>query len=169
MELVFIIIAFLVIIAGIGGCVLPVIPGPPIAYVGILVLHFGMEDSEFSATYLIIHALVAIAITLLDYVVPVWGTKKFGGTKYGTWGSTIGLIVGAFVLPPAGLALGPFGLITIILGPFAGAVIGELIGGMESSKAMRAGMGAFVGFLAGTLMKLVYCFAVLYAAVTALW
>lgn len=168
MELVFIVIAFLVIIAGIGGCVLPVIPGPPIAYIGLLVLHFGMDNSEFSTTYLVVHALFAIAITVLDYVVPVWGTKKFGGSKYGTWGSTIGLIVGAIVLPAIGLVLGPFGLISIILGPFVGAVVGELIGGMDSSRALRAGVGAFIGFLAGTFMKLVYCFAVLYAAIMAL-
>jgi len=163
MELLLIIVAFLVIIAGIGGCVLPVIPGPPIAFLGLLIMHFGMEESSFGAGSLMIYALLAIVITILDYVVPAWGTKKFGGSKYGTWGSTIGLILGAFVLP-----LGPLGLVSIILGPFVGAVIGERLGGMNSSKAMKAGLGAFVGFLAGTLMKLVYCFAVLFAAIMAL-
>ena len=123
MEWLLIIVAFLVIIAGIGGCVLPVIPGPPIAFIGMLILHFAGESYAFSTTALVIYGLLAIVVTVIDYIVPVWGTKKFGGTKYGTWGSTIGLIVGAIVFPFFGIVLGPFGLLGIILGPFVGAVL----------------------------------------------
>jgi uncharacterized protein YqgC (DUF456 family) len=104
------------------------------------------EQSPFSTKFLIIWAVVVIAVTALDYVVPAYGTKKFGGTKYGIWGCTIGLIVG--------LWMGPIG---IILGPFLGALIGELIGGKSSDIAFKAAVGSFVGFLVGTLLKLITC------------
>jgi len=95
--------------------------------------------------------LFALIVQILDYIVPAWGTKKFGGSKYGTWGSIIGLIAGLFFLP----ALGPFGIITILGGPFLGALIGEKIAGRDSNTATRAAFGSFIGFLAGTFMKLV--------------
>ena len=90
-------------------------------------------------------------VQVLDFVVPAWGTKKFGGSRSGTWGSIIGLITGLFFLP----ALGPFGIFTILGGPFLGAFIGEKIEGKDQDGALRAAFGSFVGFLAGTFMKLV--------------
>lgn len=162
MEWILVVLAALLIIAGIGGCVLPIIPGPPIAFVGMLVLHFSDESRAFGFWTLVVYGLVAIAITVLDYFIPIYGTKKFGGTKYGTRGSIVGLIVGTIVLPVLGIVLGPFGLLGIILGPFAGAVVGEKIGGMENDQALKAGIGSFIGFLAGTLLKLVYCLVILY-------
>lgn len=132
-------------LVGIIGCFLPIIPGPPLSYSGLLVLQF-KEQSPFSTRFLIIWALVVVAVTALDYVVPAYGTKKFGGTKYGIWGCTIGLILGFW--------LGPMG---IILGPFLGALIGELIGGKDSNQALKAAFGSFVGFLVGTLLKLIVC------------
>jgi len=148
MEVLWIIIGLVCVIAGIAGCILPVIPGPPIAYLSLLLLQITERDQRpFSLTFLLIWAGVVIIVTLLDYIVPVWGTKKFGGTKYGTWGSTIGLIVGLFLPQPFG----------ILIGPFAGAVVGELIGGSTSAKALRAGFGSFLGFLTGVLLKLVVC------------
>ena len=168
MEWILVVIAALLIIAGIGGCVLPIIPGPPIAFVGMLVLHFSSESYAFATSTLFVYGLVAIGITVLDYFIPIYGTKKFGGTKYGTRGSMVGLLVGTLVLPVLGLVLGPFGLLGIILGPFAGAVIGEKIGGMENASALKAGVGSFIGFLAGTMLKLVYCFVILYLFITAL-
>lgn len=88
---------------------------------------------------------------MLDYYVPIWGVKKFGGTSYGTWGSTIGLCVGFFVIPAVG----------IFLGAFLGAMIGELIGGMETTKALKAAIGSFLGFLAGIFMKVILCLAMI--------
>jgi uncharacterized protein YqgC (DUF456 family) len=88
-------------------------------------------------------------VQILDYFVPIWGTKKFGGTKYGVWGSIIGLLVGLLFLPP----LGPFGIITILGGPFLGAYIGETMGGSDKKKSLRAAFGTFIGFLAGTFIK----------------
>jgi uncharacterized protein YqgC (DUF456 family) len=135
----------ILMVVGLVGCFLPIIPGPPLSYIGLIVLQF-KEQSPFSTKFLIIWAVVVIAVTALDYVVPAYGTKKFGGTKYGIWGCTIGLIFGFW--------LGPMG---IILGPFLGALIGELIGGKDSNQAFKAALGSFVGFLVGTLLKLIVC------------
>ena len=157
MEWIILLIAAIVIIVGIGGCVLPVIPGPPIAFVGLLITHFTDQEYRFTIATLIIYGVLAAAITVLDFLVPAWGTKKFGGTKYGSWGSTIGLLLVVFFIPIP--FVGP--ILGIIIAPFLGAVIGEKIGGMETNKALKAGFGSFIGFLTGTLLKLVYCFVVL--------
>jgi uncharacterized protein YqgC (DUF456 family) len=133
----------IMMIAGILGCLLPVLPGPPLSFAGLLLLHFTMF-ADFSTTFLITWGCVTILVTVLDYVVPIWGTKKFGGSKYGMWGAGIGLVVGIFFLPPIG----------IIVGPFAGAVIGEAIKGKNATSSFRAGLGSFLGFLAGVGIKL---------------
>ncbi len=132
----------MLILVGIIGCILPVLPGPPISYAGLLLIHLS-EKWQFSSRLLIILALLTIVVTVLDYVIPVWGTKRFGGSKAGIRGSTAGLILGLF--------FAPFGL---IIGPFIGAVIGELIVRNDMSTAIRSGIGSFVGFLMGTGMKL---------------
>ena len=103
-----------------------------------------------------------IGVTALDYVVPIIGTKKFGGTKRGVMGSMIGLVIGVIVLPISGIVIGPFGILGIILGPFIGAYIGESTAGRDSKTAMRAAFGSFIGFLAGTLMKITYTIVVAY-------
>jgi hypothetical protein len=102
---------------------------------------------------LTIWAVIVLIVAILDYVVPIWGTKQFGGTKAGVRGSTIGLIVGILLLPMLGVVLGPFGLFGILGGPFIGAWIGERYAGQSHDKALRAAIGSFIGFLAGTLMK----------------
>jgi uncharacterized protein YqgC (DUF456 family) len=100
--------------------------------------------------------LIMAVILVLDWIVPVYGTKRFGGSKQGIRGSTIGLIIGVFVLPLLGIVIGPFGLLGIILGPFIGAYIGEKSAGKDSNTAFKSAIGSFIGFLAGTLMKLIY-------------
>ena len=144
MEYILIGLGVIFIISGILGCVLPVIPGPPLSYVGLLLLHF-TEKYQFSTRFLIIWAIITAIIYALDYIIPVWGTKKFGGSKRGVWGSIIGLVVGLFFFPPFG----------IIAGPFIGAVVGELTAGKDSGLALKSGFGSFIGFLIGTLLKLV--------------
>lgn len=144
MDYFLIITGAILIIVGIAGCVLPVIPGPPISYVGLLLLHF-TDKYQFTNEFLLIWALVTIAVTLLDYYIPIWGAKKFGASKPGVWGSVIGLILGLLFFPPWG----------IIIGPFIGAVVGELIAGKASGAALKAGLGSFIGFLGGTLLKLI--------------
>ncbi|MHA7109400.1 DUF456 domain-containing protein [Sunxiuqinia elliptica] len=144
MDYVLIAFGILFIISGILGGVLPVLPGPPLSYVGLILLHL-TERYQFSTNFLVIWGIITVVVYLLDYFIPVWGTKKFGGSKRGVWGSIIGLLVGMFLFPPFG----------IIVGPFAGAVLGELSGGKQSKEALRSGFGSFVGFLVGTLLKLI--------------
>ncbi len=133
-------IAFMII--GIIGCLVPVLPGPPLSFIGLLVLHF-TEFAEFRINLLIILGLIAIIVAAFDYVVPIWGTKKFGGTKYGVRGATVGLLIGLFFGPPG-----------IIIGPFIGAVIGELIYKDDLKYAIKAGFGSLIGFMAGIGLKL---------------
>ncbi len=141
MDIILIIIGFVFLVIGIIGCILPGIPGPPLAYVSLIFLEFTSAE-PFDADFMMYWAAIVVVVTLLDYFVPIWGTKQFGGTKYGMWGSIIGLIIGIFT--------GPWG---VVIGSFLGAYIGELIGGMRNEKALRAGLGAFLGFVAGTIMK----------------
>ena len=127
-------------LVGLAGCILPMLPGPPLAWLGMLLLHF-TDRVDFSVTELVVSALVVIATLVLDYFTPMIGAKKFGGGKYGNRGCVIGTIVGMFFLP-----------LGLILGPFLGAVIGELIAGKPFRAALKAGFGSFVGFLFGTLI-----------------
>lgn len=143
METLLIILAFACIIIGIIGSVLPVLPGVPLSYGGILLLHF-TEKVQFSTQFLIFWAVIVIIVQLLDYYVPIWGTKKFGGSKRGIWGCAIGMVVGLF--------FGPWG---IVLGPFVGAIVGELSGGKQTQEAIKAGFGSFMGFLLGIVSKLI--------------
>ncbi|MDY0098882.1 MAG: DUF456 domain-containing protein [Bacteroidales bacterium] len=139
-------LAVVLLLLGIIGCLVPVLPGPPMSFLGLILLHF-TKFADFSSTLLITLAVVTIVVTLLDYVVPVWGTKKFGGSKYGIRGATVGLIIGLF--------LGPLG---IIAGPFIGAFVGELIFKDDIRYALRAGFGSLLGFLTGIGLKLAASF-----------
>jgi len=141
METIFIIIGALLIIAGFIGSFLPVVPGPPLSYLGLLVLQL-TSAHPFSWQFFITWALVVIALMILDNVIPAYGTKKFGGSAYGIWGCMLGMVVGIFFSP-----------IGLIIGPLAGAFIGELVGGKKSDQAMRSAFGSFMGFLASTVLK----------------
>jgi uncharacterized protein YqgC (DUF456 family) len=134
-------------IIGIIGCLVPVLPGPPISFIGLLFLHWS-RFGQFSKSTLVILGAIAVIVTVLDYIVPVWGTKKFGGSKYGTKGATVGLVIGFF--------LGPLG---IILGPLIGAFIGEMIFKDDMSYAFKAGFGSLLGFLTSIGLKLAASFA----------
>ena len=144
MDILLIIIGGILLITGLLGCILPVIPGPPLSYGGVLLLHF-TDYADFSVTFLLVFAIIAIIVTVLDYFIPIWGTRKYGGTKYGMWGATIGIIVGIFFFPPFG----------IIIGPIIGTFIAENIRGYSYKSSMKAAWGAFVGFMLGTGLKLI--------------
>ncbi len=156
MDIFLTILAGLCLLLSVVGNILPGLPGTPLGYVGLLLLQL-TDKVQFSTQFLLIWAAIVVAVQVLDYVVPAWGTKRFGGTKAGVWGSTIGLVVGLF--------MGPWG---IILGPFAGAVIGEMIQGKNTNEALRAGIGSFIGLLAGTIIKMVCCGFMIYYYVEAL-
>jgi uncharacterized protein YqgC (DUF456 family) len=144
MDTFLIITGILLLVAGLAGCVVPALPGPPLSYFALLLLHF-TGKYQFSSKFLIIWLIITTVVVILDYLVPVWGAKKFGASKRGVWGSIIGLLLGLFIFPPFG----------IIVGPFLGAVIGEMSSGKETGKAMKAGFGSFAGLMAGMLLKLI--------------
>jgi uncharacterized protein len=154
MDYVLLILGFICILLGIMGSILPGVPGPPLSYLGLLLIHW-TRFASFSARLLFMLAIMVSIVAVLDYFVPIWGTKVFGGSRAGVRGSTIGLIIGMILLPILGIVLGPFGLVGILGGPFLGAWIGELYSGKNSRLALRAATGSFIGFLAGTLMKIV--------------
>lgn len=144
LDIIFIVIGAVLMLLGIAGAVLPVLPGTVLSYIGFLLLHF-TSVVEFSMPFLVGWAIVVIVLELLDYFVPIWGAKVFGGGKKGAIGCTIGVVLGVFFIPPWGL----------ILFPFLGAVVGELIDDKDFKPAIKAGVGSFVGFMAGTVMQLV--------------
>ena len=160
MDIFLIFLAFVLALVGIAGAIVPGLPGPPISFLGILALHYSSGIS-YTESMLFNFGILAVVITLLDYYVPIYGTKKFGGSRAGVIGSTVGLLFSIFILPFTGIVLGPFGLVGILLGPFVGAWVGETMAGTNRDQAIRAAFGSFISFLAGTLMKLVYAIWVL--------
>ena len=145
MDTVLIVVGIILLIGGIVGCIVPFLPGPLSAYCSLILLQF-TGFHPFTFNFLLIWAIIVLIITLLDYYIPVWGTKRFGGTKGGTYGATVGLLLGLFLSP-----------IGILIGPLLGAFLGEIVNKQNVHTASLSAIGAFVGFLAGTFMKLVIC------------
>ena len=149
MEAILITAGIILIIIGYVSCVLPPLPGPPVAFIALLLLHFQGGDWEMKSWILWTLGIISVAVTILDNFVAIWGTEKFGGTKAGVRGSFIGLFVGIFFLTPF---VGPF---SIAIGPFLGAVAGELLAGSDKNTALKSGVGSFIGFLLGLGMKFI--------------
>ena len=145
MDYALLLISFLLMLVGILGSFLPVLPGPPISWVGLLLLYL-TQAVPMNYMILTITFIVALVVAILDYVIPAQGTKRFGGSKYGIWGTNIGLVVGLLAPIPLGF----------IIGPFLGAFVGELMNdATDSKKALKAATGSIIGFLASTFMKFV--------------
>ena len=131
MDIFLTIVASLFMILGIIGSFLPILPGPITSWLGLFII--------------LITLAIAIFIWLLDYIIPAIGTKRFGGTRYGMIGTTIGLIIGLLAPIPGG----------IIIGPFFGALAGELLNNSDTNTATKAAFGSFIGFLTSTFIKFV--------------
>ena len=157
MDIFLLVIAFLFLVIGIIGCIVPGLPGTPIAYAGLWIAQ-AADRINFNWQVLLVWGIVVVLISVLDYVVPAWGTKHFGGTKWGVWGSTIGVFIGLF-----------FGALGVILGPLVGAILGELISGKQLAQAFKAGWGSFIGILFGTIIKLIACGLMTVALIQAIW
>ena len=142
----------LLLLAGFVGCVLPVLPGPPLSFVAILLIFGaqGWQAETFGVTTVIVLGGAAVLVTILDFVTPLWGAKKYGASRMGIVGSIAGMIAGAIFFPPSGL----------ILVAFVGALAGELIEGKQGSEATRAAWGVFIGTVIGILLKLGVCVAI---------
>lgn len=142
-DIILLIIAILCLIIGTVGTVVPVLPGVPLAWGGLLIGRW-ISFVHTPIWILILTGIVAIVVSILDNIFPITMTKKFGGSKAGTWGCTIGLIVGFFI--------GPLG---IIFCPFVGAFIGEFINDSSNTKKdLKAALGAFLGFVLGIGVKM---------------
>lgn len=154
MEIVILVLVGLLLIAGVIGSFMPVLPGPPIAYGALLLLHY-FTQYQTSSSVLIWTGVAMVIITVVDNLMSIFGAKKFGAGKAGMIGSFVGLFLG--------LSFGPIG---IIGGPLVGAIVGELIAGKNSNDALKAGIGTFIGFLCGTLLKLIYAGYMIYLIVS---
>lgn len=151
MDILIYVISGILMLIGIIGCFLPIMPGPPLSYVGLLLLQL-TEPAPFTINFLLLWAVLTVVAQGLDYVVPTYGTKRYGGSRAGVWGSVGGLIIGLLFFPPFG----------IIIGPMIGAFVAELMTGRNRKDALRSAWGSFVGFLLGTLIKLIACFMMTY-------
>ena len=144
MDIALLILGLFLMLVGILGSFLPILPGPPISWLGLLLLHLTTAVPE-DWTLLGITGAIALVVLALDYIIPAVGTKKFGGSKSGIIGTTIGLLV-ALVFPV-------FGPVGIIIWPFIGAFVGELLNKSDKKTAVKAAFGSFLGFITGTFLK----------------
>lgn len=157
MDMLLIILGALALLAGTAGCVLPFLPGPPVAWVGLVILHFS-HGANLPGKTLIISGMITLVITLADLLLPVWAARRRGVSRTARQGVVIGMIVG--------LCFGPWG---ILLGPLAGAFLGELLARRGDARlALKAAWGAFIGFVLGTGLKLVWCIVMAWWFVKAL-
>ena len=145
MEIFLFIFSAVLSIVGIIGAVVPALPGPPLGYVGLLLLQL-TDKVQFSISFLIGWGIATLAVTILDFYLPIWTTKKIGGSKAGINGSIIGMIVGIIFTP-----------IGMILGTLLGAIVGELVGGASGDKAIRSGFATFIGTMLSIGIKLIIC------------
>jgi uncharacterized protein YqgC (DUF456 family) len=159
LEGITIVIGSSLMLLGLAGSVLPILPGPPLSFIGLFLLallkHF---SPPLTPTLVIILAIVTILVIVMDYVIPLLGAKKYGASKWGVWGSVLGMAIGIF--------WSPFGM---LLGAFIGAVVGEWLVGKTKGEALRAGWGVVMGTLFATILRLGVAGMMTYYFVLALW
>jgi len=159
MDILLLLLGFVCVIVGVFGSFLPVLPGPSISWIGIVLLYF-TDAVPVNYWVLGISLFLTITLTILDYVIPAKGTQKFGGSAYGIWGTNIGLIVGIFAPIPFGF----------LIGPFVGALIGELMYDHENhQRALKAATGSLLGFLASSFIKFIVCMMYLGLFIWIVW
>jgi uncharacterized protein YqgC (DUF456 family) len=158
MGILLVILAFLFLLIGLLGTIVPAIPGPPLSYIGLLLLQWSGYGG-FSSTFLWVWAAITVAVMIMDYILPVWFTKRFGGSRLAVIGSVVGLIIGMIFFTPIGL----------IIGPFLGALVGEWIHNHSCNiKTFKVALGVFLAFILGTGAKLIVCLLMIYFAVRAM-
>ena len=158
MEIALAIIAFLFLLTGILGSIIPVVPGPSMSFIALLLLQWS-GYGNFSTTFLCVWGIITLAVTIGDYFFPALMTRKFGGSRSAAIGSVVGLLIGILFFPPVGL----------IIGSFIGALVGELLHNRsDNDKALKVAFGAFLAFILGTGAKLIISSMMLFYAVKAL-
>ena len=158
MDLLLIIISAVLIISGIIGSFMPILPGPLTSWFGLFTLNL-ISSVEVDSTLLIITFIIAITIFILDSLIPIYGSKYFGATKYGIIGASIGLVIG--IITPI-----PFG---ILIGPILGALIGELLFNNDLRKSIKSSIGVLIGFVASSFIKFVTSIVYLMIYIIQLW
>jgi hypothetical protein len=138
------VVVVLLFALGMAGAVIPVLPGVVAIIAGFVAYGLFIGWSPFGFWFWLLEVAIAVTLLVADYAVSAVGVKKFGGTKASVIGSTIGIIAGPFVIPAFGL----------LIGPFVGAMVGELLTGASWRQAARAGIGAVVGFFSSVIVKL---------------
>ncbi len=136
------IVVLLLSLAGIIGCIAPGLPGPPLNYIALLVVQYKYQS--FSTTFIVVWTVIILLTVVLDYFIPIWFAKKYGASKYGIWGSVIGMIVGVFFTP-----------LGMILGMLLGAIVGEIVAGNNTNTAIKSGIATFAGTMLSIGLKLV--------------
>ena len=144
MSVLLIVLAVLCVLVGIAGCILPVLPGPPLSFVALLLMRWS-GAAEFDSRFLTIWGLATLAVTVLDYLLPAWLARRFGGSKQAARGSLVGLIVGMVFFPPAGLIVS------------------------DKLRALRVAVSSFAAFILGTGMKLAVSLAIGFYVIRALF
>lgn len=159
MDILLSVAAFVLAILGIVGSVVPALPGVVLSYAGLLCAYF-TSYSSMGASSLWLWLGIVVAVSAADYFLPAWMTRRFGGSRSGAIGATIGVFAGFFLFPPLG----------ILLGPFAGAVLGELIHDKNDiHRALRVGFGSFMAFIVGTGIKIVASVGIFFHVAADTW
>jgi uncharacterized protein YqgC (DUF456 family) len=143
MSVLLIILGGILVIVGIVGCVVPVLPGPPISYISLILLSWAYGWKAFSTKFLLVIGIITVIVTVLDFILPVYLPKRYGASKFGIWGSILGMIAGMIFFPPFGL----------IIGTFLGAILGELAFNKDKRASVKAALGVFIGTIAAILLK----------------
>ena len=143
MVILLIIIGGTLVLVGIAGCVVPVLPGPPISYISLILISLAYRWQAFTPKFLIVMGVLTVVVTVLDFILPVYLPKRYGASKFGIWGSILGMIVGLIFFPPFGL----------IIGTFLGAVLGELAFNKDQRASLKAALGVFVGTVLSIMIK----------------
>jgi uncharacterized protein YqgC (DUF456 family) len=159
LEGITIVIGSILMLLGLVGSILPILPGPPLSFIGLLLLAlFKHFSPPLTLPLVIILAIVTILVIVMDYIIPLLGAKRYGATKWGVWGSVLGMVIGIFWSPFA-----------MLLGAFIGAVVAEWLVGKKKGEALRAGWGVVMGTLFATILRLGVSGMMTYYFVLALW
>lgn len=144
-----VVLGILLLLAGLAGCIVPVLPGPPLSYLGLVSIWGarGWDAEVLGWEEMLILGVATAIVTLFDMYAPIWGARRYGASSAGIWCSVLGLLIGLFFFPPLGM----------LIGAFLGALVGELLVGKKDREAWRAAWGTFVGTMAGIVLKLAVC------------
>ncbi len=158
LEILAILIGSLLMLLGLIGSVLPILPGPPLSFIGLFLLALVKNFSPpLTPARVLLLGIVTILMVAMDYVLPLLGAKRYGSSKWGVWGSVLGMLIGMFLSPLA-----------VLLGSFFGAVVAEWLAGKTKGESFRAGWGVMVGTLFATIVRLGFCGLMIYYFIMAL-